>query len=349
MKGLLRCCKGYNIKFENDNSNWIPMTSYNAKDWINTVENELKKRQNCKFVIFLINKHTDKLYAPLKKHSLSTNGYVSQVIKYESIKRIKEKGGIDSYFSKILLQINNKLGGFNYFLNIPEEINNKKFMLIGVDTSHIWGRKTSKFNNKCIGVAMVSTRDKNFSKFYSNEEIIKYNKHYSFEIRSVISDFIKHAVKKYKNENKENPNNIIIYRQGMDHNQLKNIQLEVAHIEDICQSLNIKYYYVLVNTRTHIKFFEKNMINYNGERKEFKNPEQGLIIFDQITNINRFEFYIQPQKVNIGSATPTYFHVAYGNMSLPPLLIQLTYWTTYIYPNWQNAVRIPHALKLAEN
>ena len=57
------------------------MTSYNAKDWINTVENELKKRQNCKFVIFLINNKTDKLYTPLKKHSLSTNGYVSQVIK----------------------------------------------------------------------------------------------------------------------------------------------------------------------------------------------------------------------------------------------------------------------------
>ena len=35
-------------------------------------------------------------------------------------------------------------------------------------------------------------------------------------------------------------------------------------------------------------------------------------------------------------------------MGLSPLLIQLTYWTTYIYPNWQNAVRVPHVVKLAE-
>ena len=36
-------------------------------------------------------------------------------------------------------------------------------------------------------------------------------------------------------------------------------------------------------------------------------------------------------------------------MVLPKeLLIKLTYWTTYIYPNWQNAVRIPHVLKMAE-
>ena len=35
-------------------------------------------------------------------------------------------------------------------------------------------------------------------------------------------------------------------------------------------------------------------------------------------------------------------------MDCPPLLIQLTYWTTFIYPNWQNAVRVPHVIKLAE-
>ena len=69
---------------------------------------------------------------------------------------------------------------------------------------------------------------------------------------------------------------------------------------------------------------------------------------DQITNKKRFEFYIQPQKVNIGSATPTYFHVAYGTMNFPELLILLTYWKTYLYSNWQNAVRVPHVIKMAE-
>lgn len=54
-----------------------------------------------------------------------------------------------------------------------------------------------------------------------------------------------------------------------------------------------------------------------------------LLIY-QITNLKRFEFFIQPQKENIGSASPTYFHVAYGNMEFPEFLIQLTYWITYI-------------------
>ena len=80
----------------------------------------------------------------------------------------------------------------------------------------------------------------------------------------------------------------------------------------------------------------------------YENPEQGLIVLDQITNKNRFEFYIQSVKIDEGCAIPTYFHVAYGNVDFPELLIQLTYWTSYLYPNCQNGVRVPHVIKMAE-
>ena len=352
LKGFKKCCKAYNLKFKDNDSNWIPMKSQNAKDWIDTVENELYHRKNCKCVLFLLNNKTDKLYISLKKHSLCQKGYVSQVIKMESILKAmnnKNRKGPDSYFSKILLQINCKLGGSNYFLNIDETIDERNIILMGIDSSHTWGRKNSKRNNKQTGVAMVATKDKKFSKFYSKEEIIKYDKHYSSATRRNIAGFIEEVYNKYKKENKEAPKNIIIYRQGIAHNQLDHIKLEVFFIEEMCRKLGMNYYYVLVNTRSSVKFFEKKKMNApNKKSKIYKNPEQGLIILDQITNLKRFEFYIQPQKVNIGSATPTYFHVAYGNIGFPEILIKLTYWTTYIYPNWQNAIRVPHVIKLAE-
>ena len=217
LNGFIRCCKGYNLKFKNDDSNWIPMQSQNIKEWTNVVDKELKRIKNCKFVIFLINNKTDKLYGHLKKHSLCTKGYISQVIKYESIMRaIKQrKGRLDSYFSKILLQINNKLGGFNYFLNTDKIIDDRKVLLIGVDSSHAWGRNSGKYNRKKTGVAMVATKDKNFSKFYSREEIINLDRHYSSASRRNIASFIEEAFEQYKKENKETPKNIIIYRQGI--------------------------------------------------------------------------------------------------------------------------------------
>ena len=51
--------------------------------------------------------------------------------------------------------------------------------------------------------------------------------------------------------------------------------------------------------------------------QKYSNPSSGLLVIDGVINRNFFEFYIQPQKVNQGSATPTCFHVAHGNLNLP--------------------------------
>ena len=348
LEGFKNCSKKYGLKFKNNDDNWIPMNNSNPSNWIKTVEDEMNKRKNIIFVMFFISNKEDNLYSPLKKHSLSTKGYISQVIKLESLKKnMNSKHGPYSYYSKILLQINNKLGGYSYILNIDKNISERKLMFIGMDSSHIWQTGNT-------GIAMVSTRDQYFSQFYFKKETIAKDEHYASEIYRKISTFITEAVNKYrKNNNNENPKNIIIYRQGIAHNQLSFVEMEVKSIENVCKELKINYYYVIVNTYTSVKFFEKNYVKKNKNNNknsdgDYKNPENGLFIFDQITNKKRFEFYLQPQKVNQGSATPTYFYVPYGNMNFPELLVKLTYWTTYLYPNWYNAVRVPHVIKIAE-
>ena len=72
------------------------------------------------------------------------------------------------------------------------------------------------------------------------------------------------------------------------------------------------------------------------------------MIIDGVTNRNFFEFYIQPQEVTQGSATPTCFHVAYGNLNFPEMIPKFTYDLCHIYSNWQGTVRIPNVLKCAE-
>ena len=69
---------------------------------------------------------------------------------------------------------------------------------------------------------------------------------------------------------------------------------------------------------------------------------------DGVINPNNFEFYIQPQYVNQGSATPTCFHVAYGNLNFPELIPKFTFDLCHLYSNWQGSVRIPHVMKCAE-
>jgi aubergine-like protein len=110
-----------------------------------------------------------------------------------------------------------------------------------------------------------------------------------------------------------------------------------------CKTKHVLYYYILVNTKTTFKFFEKAK-----KGGEYYNPGSGLLVIDGVTNRNYFEFYIQPQEVTQGSATPTCFHVAYGDLNFPEMIPKLTFDLCHIYSNWQGTVRMPNVIKAAE-
>ena len=304
---------------------WVEMGDRDKpNDWTATVEDYMANYKY-QFVVFLLDRN-DYIYKTLKVHSLCHNGYVSQVIKVNSLKK-----NALSVCSKILLQINAKLSGVSYMAKLEDEVKDIKLMIIGVDSSHIKGKRT--------GVAMVSTINTSFTNFYNKETIIKEDK--KEQLQFCISGFIKEAIAEYNKLNKKLPGGIIIYRQGVSLQQKEYLKNEVNNIKKMCDENKIPYYYILVNTKTTYKFFEKNKNN-------FSNPEEGLLVLDGVTNRNFFEFYIQPQLVTGGSATPSCFHVAYGNLKFPEMVPKLTFDLCHLYSNWQGTVRVPHVLKAAE-
>ena len=326
-KCLNKASKAYGLNI--NEPEWVEMGSgYVAKEWLSSVEEFFKEGYNkYTFVVFLTGEK-NKLYDKLKKHSLCENGYVSQVIKVNSLKR----KGMLSICSKILLQINAKLGGISYKTIMPTSIKERKIMAIGVDSSHF---------DKRTAIAMVSTIDDNFTNFYNKETIIEENKKefYKFCVSSFIE---KEAIPAFQKSNGKNkPKNIIIYRQGVSDNVIDVLKDEIWQIEKVCKKEEIFFYYILVNTRTTFKFFEKD-----GDK--YYNPDAGLLVIDGITHNDKFEFFIQPQQVTGGSATPTRFYVAYGNMDFPEMIPKFTYDLCHIYSNWQGTIRIPNVIKAAE-
>ena len=306
---------------------WIEMgNNSSAKDWIDTADDYVGKgKKDYSFVVFLLGRN-EYLYPQLKKHSLCKNGYVSQVVKAKSI----QKKGVMSICSKILLQINAKLGGISYKTVSDKEIKDLKIMAIGVDSSH---------NRKRTGVAMVASINDSFTDFYNKEEIIKEEN--KTQLQFCVSSFIEEAVSVYNKKNKGMPKSIIIYRQGVSLHQKGQLKEEILQIEKTCKIKNVLFYYILVNTKTTYKFFEV-------ENGEYYNPGSGLLILDGVINRNYFEFYIQPQEVTGGSATPSCFHVAYGNLEFPEIIPKFTFDLCHIYSNWQGTVRIPNVIKAAE-
>ena len=322
-KNLNKASHGYKLVISEPE--WVEMDDYdNADTWVNTASDCMKKKEYS-FALFLLDKN-DRIYKNIKIYSLCRDGYVSQVVKASSLRKNPL-----SVCSKILLQINAKLSGVSYIAKFDKSIKDLKLMIIGVDSSHIKGQRT--------GVAMVATINTSFTNFYNKEEIIKEEKKERFLF--AISSFIEEALGKYSGLNKQLPGGIIIYRQGVSFQQKEFLDNEVINIQKVCDKNKIPYEYILVNTKTTYKFFEKN-------KNEYKNPEGGLLVINGVTNRNLFEFYIQPQQVTGGSATPSCFTVAYGNMNYPEIIPKLTFDLCHLYSNWQGTIRVPHVLKSAE-
>ena len=312
---------------------WVEMgDNDNEEEWAQTANDYMKKisekDKNVKkysFALFLLDRN-DRIYSTLKYYSLCEHGYISQVVKASSL----HKNAL-SVCSKILLQINAKLSGVSYIAKFDKNIKDRNLMIIGVDSSHIRGKRT--------GVAMVATINPSFTNFYNKEQIILEEKKESFLIS--ISSFIEEAIQKYNEINKTYPKGIIIYRQGVSFQQKEFLKNEVINIQKVCDKNKLLYEYILVNTKTTYKFFQKDKGGY-------KNPDGGLLVLSGVTNRDLFEFYIQPQQVTGGSATPSCFTVAYGNMDFPEIIPKLTFDFCHLYSNWQGTVRVPHVLKLAE-
>ena len=322
----------YNIKIENPLKVKIP---YEAKvdKWISEANKYFGEgKREYAFALFLLGEN-DYIYPQLEMHSLCNTGYISQVVKVKTLYNDK----IKNICSNILIQINAKLGGSLYKIKIDKALAGKKMMVIGVDSS-----KHKDKNNYGTGIAMVATINDSLNNFYSESKIVKVND-MNDQFHLCISNFIENALKVYqKNNNGKNPDWIIIYRQGVSKQQKEKLKPEIREIDETCSNQNIPYYYIFVNTKSTFKFFEKD------KNDKYSNPQSGLLVLDGVINRNNFEFYIQPQYVNQGSATPTCFHVAYGNLNFPELIPKLTFDLCHLYSNWQGSVRIPHVMKCAE-
>jgi hypothetical protein len=334
------------LKIKINDPKWIeiPNSRAQAKDYINAINKENPGR----FQFILVLMGHESVYHEIKKDSQCRNGYITQMVKSFWLKKAKGRGPERkkgrSVATKLLFQINSKLGGFSYTLRLPQEITSQNLMLIGIESSHISGKRT--------GVAMNATINKTFTQFFSSEEVIPEEKKETLVFN--VSSFIKKAIVEYRKLNRENPEGIVIYRQGVSLQQKNYLEEEVKEIDSFLAGNDethtlaknpIKYYYVLVNTKTNYKFFERSRW---GNKIEYQNPKEGLLIYEGVSNPDFFEFFIQPQKVTGGSATPTCYHVAYGNLNIPHIIPQLTLDLCFLYSNWQGPVRIPNVSKNAE-
>ena len=320
--------------------------AYNWED----IKHELKKinfNPKLRMVMVFLDNNLEHYYNQLKE-------YLTNVIKVNSqfsqTRRLTDPKRAGSIMFNIVEQINIKMGGINFYIDTSNLINDKVYLIIGLESK--------KVGKDSIDYVLTFAYNQRLSRTQTIPRTCKNN---AEEISKTLNELLDEAIKglHFLGHAPHPPEYIIIYRQGGNHLQnVKTSQIEIPiflgninqrkeKIESF-RRFNTKLIYICCNLKGDLKFFEESKNGYS-------NPPSGLCIDERIVESGKYEFYLQPQYVNQGTATPCHYEVLYqdmdeknpeNNMSIEELE-NLSFQLSFYYWTWSGAVRVPGVLRLS--
>ena len=320
--------------------------AYNWED----IKHELKKinfNQKLRMVMVFLDNNLEHYYNQLKE-------YLTNVIKVNSqfsqTRRLTDPKRAGSIMFNIVEQINIKMGGINFYIDTSNLINDKVYLIIGLESK--------KVGKDSIDYVLTFAYNQRLSRTQTIPRTCKNN---AEEISKTLNELLDEAIKglHFLGHAPHPPEYIIIYRQGGNHLQnVKTSQIEIpiflGNINQRKEKIesfrrhNTKLIYICCNLKGDLKFFEESKNGYS-------NPPSGLCIDERIVESGKYEFYLQPQYVNQGTATPCHYEVLYqdmdeknpeNNMSIEELE-NLSFQLSFYYWTWSGAVRVPGVLRLS--
>lgn len=314
----------------------IPLDNDNQDSYVAEIRriSDLKPR----IILALLPTNRADRYSTIKKECLINLGIPIQIV----IKKSMTHKNVGSIASKVIIQMNAKLGGIPWSIRMPV----KGLMTVGFDVSlHPRDRSRS------VG-ALVATMD--IQKFDKKETAAFYSITSSYKdgntMNAGLAQHMAKALEIYKETTGEYPEKIIFYRDGVGDGQIHSLfEQEVnpllLKLRSIYGNDEPKLAYIIVNKRTNTRMFKKT-----GER--YDNPKPGTVVDRVITLPDRDDFFLISQHVGQGTVSPTSYNIVFNNSGLNKDRLEiLTYKFTHLYYNWSGTTRIPavsqYAKKLA--
>uniref|UniRef100_A0AAY5KBC4 Piwi-like protein 2 n=1 Tax=Esox lucius TaxID=8010 RepID=A0AAY5KBC4_ESOLU len=283
---------------------------------------------NVQLVVCIMTGNRDDLYSAIKKLCCVQSPVPSQAI---NVRTISQPQKLRSIAQKILLQMNCKLGGELWTVNIPL----KHLMVIGVDVHH----DTSKKNRSVMG--FVASLNSLLTRWYSRVTFQMPNE----EIINGLRVCLVAALQKYYEVNHNFPEKIVVYRDGVSEGQLKTVELyEVPQLLKCFETFprcEPKLVFIVVQ-----KHISTTLYSCSGAR--FGTPPPGTVLDHTVTNRDWIDFYLMAHHIRQGCGLPTHYISVYNTANLSPDHLQrLTFKMCHMYWNWPGTIRVPAPCKYA--
>ena len=319
----------------------------------NSLKKAIPENSPHKFGFVFLSRNMERYYSQLKNFFINRMNFITQ---FGITKKLVDPKRGNTIQFNLLEQFNIKIGGESHYINfIKENVmkDNDVYLVIGLKSQV--DRKTNK-----IKYCMTATKNRFLNCIDTSVKECDNNK---MERSKLLHSMFKSAIKNLMDSSKRNPNFILFYRKGG--NYLENLKIAIDEKEVLInvikdlenmlknkenKNVKIPFYYLCCNLKCDLKFFE---YTDNIGNKVYTNPKSGLVIDENVTQKNKFEFFIQPQFVNQGTATPCHYQVmcTYNHSEDIIKLEQLekiTFYLCYYYFTWSGAIREPGTLKMAE-
>lgn len=223
-----------------------------------------------KMIMIVVPTNAADRYAAIKRLTCVNNAIPTQVIVAKTL--TPKKGGVMSIATKVIIQVNCKLGGAPWMIKFPI----KGLMSIGFDVNH-----DSHDRSKSYGAFIASMDIKSEVKFYSGVTAHKDGT----EMSNNITVHMHAALREFKEVHGALPERIIMYRDGVGDGQIEYVHSqEVRKLEE---KLNFvyeqfgngstpKFTVIVVNKRLNTRIF----LN---QGSKVANPVSGTIVDNTIT------------------------------------------------------------------
>ncbi|XP_030369390.1 protein aubergine-like [Scaptodrosophila lebanonensis] len=284
-------------------------------------------------VMVVLKTSNEQRYASIKRRTCVDRPVPSQVVTLKVIAPRQEKrGGLMSIATKVVIQMNAKLMGTPWMIDLP--LNG--LMTAGFDVCH------STRKNKSYG-ALVTTMDMKTSGRYFSA-VTEHVKGQELSDQMALNMTL--ALKAYREHHGLLPERILFYRDGVGDGQIHqvaNIEVKLlkTKLDEIYRSAGkpegCRLAFMIVSKRINTRYFVNNL-----------NPPPGTIVDDIITLPERYDFFLVSQSVRQGTVSPTHYSIIHDNMGLSPDKLQmLSYKMTHLYYNFSGACRVPSVCQYA--
>uniref|UniRef100_A0A8C2T287 Piwi-like protein 2 n=1 Tax=Coturnix japonica TaxID=93934 RepID=A0A8C2T287_COTJA len=323
---LLRSCCGP-IGMQVNQPGLVELKDERLETYVRTIRSVLGHEDKVQLLLCITTGTKGDVYSAIKKLCCVHSPVPSQVINVSSLQGHMAK--LRSVVQKVLLQMNCKLGGELWGVDIPL----KQLMVIGMDVSHSRGTRSV--------IGFVASTNQLLTRWYSRVVFQLPQQEIADSLRLCLAN----ALQQFHEMNHCLPKKIVLYRDGVSDSQLDTVlKYEIPQLQkcfEAFESYSPSMAVLVVQKQMGTNF-------YSGSSDHISAAPAGLVVDHSITSTEWQDFFLLAHCPRLGCSVPTRYICVLNTASLSTEHLQrLTFKLCHLYWNWPGTIRVPAPCKYA--